>query len=158
MLKFAKLLHCKGFHVTFVNTEFNHKRILRSGGPVALDNLPGFHFETIPDGLPPSDIDATQDIPSLCAALNKNFLAPFKDLLVRLQNSVSENNPPVTSIVSDPFAPFSIKAGEDVGLPVVMYATVRAIGYIGFKQLYALREKGFSPIKGNKFARTHLFY
>jgi glycerol-3-phosphate cytidylyltransferase-like family protein len=47
MLKFAKLLHCKGLHITFVNTEFNHKRILRSGGPVALDNLPGFHFETI---------------------------------------------------------------------------------------------------------------
>ena len=122
MLKFAKLLHCKGLHITFVNTEFNHKRILRSGGPVALDNLPGFHFETIPDGLPPSDIDATQDIPSLCVALNKNFLAPFKDLLVRLRNTVSENNPPVTSIVSDPFAPFSIQAGEDVGLPVVMYA------------------------------------
>ena len=61
-------------------------------------------------------------IPSLCVALNKNFLAPFKDLLVRLRNTVSENNPPVTSIVSDPFAPFSIQAGEDVGLPVVMYA------------------------------------
>uniref|UniRef100_A0A6N2M0E9 Uncharacterized protein n=1 Tax=Salix viminalis TaxID=40686 RepID=A0A6N2M0E9_SALVM len=59
MLKFAKLLHYKGLHITFVNTEFNHKRLLRSRGPDALDDLPGFHFRTIPDGLPPSDIDAT---------------------------------------------------------------------------------------------------
>jgi len=148
MLKLAKLLHYKGLHITFVSTEFNHKRFLRSRGPHALDDLPGFHFRTIPDGLPPSDIDATQDIPSLCHAMNKNFLAPFKDLLLQLKNTISENNPPITCIVSDPFAPFSIKAGEEVGLPVVMYATMNACGYMGFKQLYALRKKGFTPIKG----------
>eukprot|EP00258_Populus_trichocarpa_P012566 XP_002322563.2 7-deoxyloganetin glucosyltransferase isoform X1 [Populus trichocarpa] len=147
MLKLAKLLHYKGLHITFVSTEFNHKRFLRSRGPHALDDLPGFHFRTIPDGLPPSDIDATQDIPSLCDAMNKNFLAPFKDLLLELRNTVSENNPPVTCIVSDPFAPISIKAGEEVGLPVVMYATMNACGYMGFKQLHALRERGFTPIK-----------
>ncbi|KAB5519212.1 hypothetical protein DKX38_023531 [Salix brachista] len=147
MLKFAKLLHYKGLRVTFVNTEFNHKRLLRSRGADALDDLPGFHFRTIPDGLPPSDLDATQDIPSLCDAMNKNFLAPFKDLLLKLKNTVSENNPPITCIVADPIAPFSIKAGEEVGLPVVMYATINACGYMGIKQLYALREKGFAPIR-----------
>uniref|UniRef100_A0A6N2L827 anthocyanidin 3-O-glucosyltransferase n=1 Tax=Salix viminalis TaxID=40686 RepID=A0A6N2L827_SALVM len=147
MLKFAKLLHYKGLHITFVNTEFNHNRLLRSGGLHAVDDLPGFHFDTIPDGLPPSDIDATQDIPSLCDAMNKKFLAPFTDLLLKLKNTVSENNPPITCVVADPFAPFSIKAGEEVGLPVVMYATVNACGYMGCKQLYALREKGFTPIK-----------
>uniref|UniRef100_A0A6N2KTD7 Anthocyanidin 3-O-glucosyltransferase n=1 Tax=Salix viminalis TaxID=40686 RepID=A0A6N2KTD7_SALVM len=158
MLKFAKLLRYKGLHITFVNTEFNHKRLLRSGGLHAVDDLPGFHFETIPDGLPPSDIDATQSIPSLCDAMNKNFLAPFTDLLLKLKNTVSENNPPITCVVADPFAPFSIKAGEEVGLPVVMYATMNACGYMGFKHLYALREKGFTPIKGHiktmlKFAK-----
>uniref|UniRef100_A0A6N2L8V7 anthocyanidin 3-O-glucosyltransferase n=1 Tax=Salix viminalis TaxID=40686 RepID=A0A6N2L8V7_SALVM len=147
MLKFAKLLHYKGLHITFVNTEFNHKRLLRSGGLHAVDDLPGLHFETIPDGLPPSDIDATQAIPSLCDAMNKNFLAPFTDLLLKLKNTVSENNPPITCVVADPFAPFSIKAGEEVGLPVVMYATMNACGYMGFKHLYTLREKGFTPIK-----------
>jgi hypothetical protein len=157
MLKLAKLLHYKGLHITFVSTEFNHKRFLWSRGRHALDDLPGFHFRTIPDGLPPSDIDATQDIPSLCDAMNKNFLAPFKDLLLELRNTVSENNPPVTCIVSDPFAPISIKAGEEVGLPVVMYATMNACGYMGFKQLHALRERGFTPIKGNNSHACLLF-
>ncbi|GLT63347.1 hypothetical protein SLA2020_359200 [Shorea laevis] len=37
MLKLAKLLHHKGFHVTFVNTDYNHRRLLRSRGPDSLD-------------------------------------------------------------------------------------------------------------------------
>ncbi|KAM4073222.1 hypothetical protein ACB094_10G001900 [Castanea mollissima] len=65
MLKLSKLLHHEGFHITFVNTEFNHQRFMKSRGPNSLDGLSDFRFETIPDGLPPSDINATQDMPSL---------------------------------------------------------------------------------------------
>ena len=71
MLKLAKLLHHKGFHITFVNTEYNHKRLLKSRGPNSLDGLPSFTFETIPDGLPPTDANATQDILSLCIHKDK---------------------------------------------------------------------------------------
>lgn len=63
-LKLAKLLHRKGFHVTFVNTEFNHQRLIKSRGPNALNGLPNFKFETIPDGLPLTNMDATQKHPS----------------------------------------------------------------------------------------------
>ncbi|GAB2271275.1 hypothetical protein Dimus_006117 [Dionaea muscipula] len=66
MLKLAKLLHFKGFHVTFVNTEFNHNRLLRTHGSRYLDGLPSFRFEAIPDGIPPSDdIDSTRDVRSI---------------------------------------------------------------------------------------------
>ncbi|KAJ4969463.1 hypothetical protein NE237_016164 [Protea cynaroides] len=30
MMQLAKLLHSRGFHITFVNTEFNHRRLLRA--------------------------------------------------------------------------------------------------------------------------------
>ncbi|RZC64487.1 hypothetical protein C5167_008183 [Papaver somniferum] len=36
MLKLAKLLHHKGFYVTFVNTEHNHQSLLNSRGPDSL--------------------------------------------------------------------------------------------------------------------------
>ncbi|CAA6675268.1 unnamed protein product [Spirodela intermedia] len=77
MMMLAKLLHSRGFHITFVNTEYNHRRLLKSRGPSALDGLPDFRFETIPDGLPPSDIDGTQDIPSLCESTMNTCLVPF---------------------------------------------------------------------------------
>ncbi|KAE8662288.1 Translocon at the outer membrane of chloroplasts 64-V isoform 1 [Hibiscus syriacus] len=39
MLNLAKILHHKGFRITFVNTEYNHRRLLRPRGPGSLDGL-----------------------------------------------------------------------------------------------------------------------
>ncbi|CAL5185954.1 unnamed protein product [Lathyrus oleraceus] len=47
LLKLAKLLHLKGFHITFVNTEYNHKRLLKSRGSNSFDGFTDFTFETI---------------------------------------------------------------------------------------------------------------
>ncbi|KAM7505355.1 hypothetical protein LguiB_004259 [Lonicera macranthoides] len=40
MLKQAKLLHSQGIQITFVNTEYNHNRFLKSSGPDSLAGLP----------------------------------------------------------------------------------------------------------------------
>jgi hypothetical protein len=48
------VLHARGFYITFVNSEYNHRRLLRSRGADLLAGLDDFRFETIPDGLPPS--------------------------------------------------------------------------------------------------------
>lgn len=58
-MKLAKLLHSRGFYVTFVNTEYNHRRLIRSQGPDFVKGFQDFQFETIPEGLPPSDRDTT---------------------------------------------------------------------------------------------------
>ena len=101
MFKLAKLLHQKGFHVTFVNTEYNHKRLLRSRGPNSFDGFSGFNFETIPDGLSPSDADVSQDIPSLAKSLPKTCLVPLCNLITKLNDTSSSNVPPVTTIIAD---------------------------------------------------------
>ncbi|KAB1206860.1 UDP-glycosyltransferase 85A2 [Morella rubra] len=83
MLKLAKLLNQKGFHVTFVNSKYNHKRLLRFRGPNSLDGLPDFRFEVIPDGLPPSDADVSQDVPALSQSTSTTCLVPFRNLLLQ---------------------------------------------------------------------------
>ncbi|KAH7528665.1 hypothetical protein FEM48_Zijuj05G0096200 [Ziziphus jujuba var. spinosa] len=138
MLKLAKLLHSRGFHITFVNTEYNHKRFLMSLGPDSLQGLPDFRFEIIPDGLLPSDADATQDLMSLVEALMEKMLAPFCDLLKRLNDmtrTCNDSPPPVTRIVSDGFLPFTIAAGRELGIPVVFFYTISACSFMVFKQL-----------------------
>lgn len=147
MLKLAKILHSRGFHVTYVNTEYNHKRLLRSRGPNSLDGLPSFKFETIRDGLPPTDADATQDIPSLCYSTSRNCLAPFKDLLSRL-NSSPDNNPPVTCIVSDGCMSFTLDAAEEFGIPEVLFWTPSACGFLAYAHYARLIEKAYTPLKG----------
>nr|BBQ04945.1 UDP-glycosyltransferase [Rosa sp.] len=143
MLQLAKLLHHRGFHITFVNTEFNHKRFLKSLGPNSLDALPDFHFETIPDGLPNSVESETQNIPLLCDSVRRNCLHPFRNIL----NKLNGNMVPVTCIVSDGFLTFTITAAEELGISVVQFFTLAAIGFLGCKQLPTLVEKGLAPLK-----------
>nr|AYC63482.1 UDP-glycosyltransferase [Scoparia dulcis] len=147
MIKLAKLLHQKGFFITFVNTEFNHRRLLKSLGPSALDGLPGFHFTTIPDGLPPSDADATQDVPSLCVSTTTTCLEPFCELLSRLSSPTSDGSPPVSCIVSDGVMSFTLKAAERFGLPEVLFWTPSACGFLAYTHYKNLVEKGYTPLK-----------
>lgn len=147
MLKLAKILHHKGFHITFVNSEFNHQRLLKSRGTDSLIGLPSFRFETIPDGLPPTDVDATQDIPSLCESTSKYCLPHFKNLLARL-NDPSSDVPPVSCIVSDGVMSFTLDAAEELGIPEVLFWTTSACGFMAYVHYRQLIEKGYTPLKG----------
>ncbi|XP_062011736.1 7-deoxyloganetin glucosyltransferase-like [Rosa rugosa] len=144
MLKLTKILHHRGFHITFVNTEFNHKRFLKSRGPNSLDGLPDFHFEAIPDGIPESGEDATQDGTLIFDSIRNHLLAPFRDLLIKL-NSTS---PPVTCIVSDGFmSAFTITAAEELGIPIALFYTISACSFMGLRKFRTLLEKGLAPLK-----------
>ncbi|CAA7047931.1 unnamed protein product [Microthlaspi erraticum] len=149
MMKVAKLLHAKGFHVTFVNTIYNHNRLLRSRGPNALDGLPSFQFEFIPDGLPETDVDVTQDIPALCESTMKTGLAPFKELLGRI--NAGDDVPPVTCIVSDGCMSFTLDAAEELGVPEVIFWTTSACGFLAYVHYYRFIEKGLSPLKDESY-------
>ncbi|XP_021803732.1 7-deoxyloganetin glucosyltransferase-like, partial [Prunus avium] len=146
MLKLAKLLHFKGFHITFVNTEFIHKRLLKSQGPNSLNDLPTFRFETIPDGLPPADANvAAQHMPSLCQSIRKHCLQPFRGLLSKLNSS--PNSPPVTCVVSDGIMNFSLDAAQELGIPGVIFWTTSACAFMGYIQYGPLIQKGLVPLK-----------
>ncbi|KAK7275779.1 hypothetical protein RIF29_16901 [Crotalaria pallida] len=149
MLKLAKILHFKGFHITFVNSEYNHKRLLKSRGPDSLNGLPSFRFETIPDGLPEPDVDATQDIPSLCDSTTKTCLPHFKSLISKLNNT--PNVPPVSCIVSDGVMSFTVDAALELGIPEVLFWTASACGFMCYTQYHKLIEKDIVPLKDSSY-------
>ncbi|XP_024031802.1 7-deoxyloganetin glucosyltransferase [Morus notabilis] len=164
MLNLAKLLHHRGFHITFVNTEFNHKRMLNSRRCKSLDISPDFRFEAIPDGLPPpptgDDDDAVQHVPDLCESIgNKCLLDPFRNLLARLNEGRSSNgfstvNPPVSCIVSDGIMTFTIEAAEELGIPVALFWTASACGFMAYKQYWDLVDKGLIPLRDESYLRN----
>jgi len=154
LIKLAKLLHLRGFHITFVNTEYNHKRLLKSRGPNAFDGFNDFNFETIPDGLTSTegDGDVTQDIPSLSQSIRKNFLQPFGELLAKLQDSATAGLvPPVTCLVSDCMMSFTIQAVEEHALPIILFCPASACSFLSALHIRTLIEKGLIPLKGNNF-------
>uniref|UniRef100_A0A166F7A6 Glycosyltransferase N-terminal domain-containing protein n=1 Tax=Daucus carota subsp. sativus TaxID=79200 RepID=A0A166F7A6_DAUCS len=144
----AKLLYSKGIFVTFVNTDYNHKRFLKSGGAQALDGLPGFNFESIPDGLHSSDSDVTQDITALCHSIfEKEMLLPFKNLLTQLNTGTNQ----VTSILSDGFMPFAADAAHSHEVPIILFWTVAACAFMGFLQFKNALERGLVPFKDDSY-------
>ncbi|CAH2057581.1 unnamed protein product [Thlaspi arvense] len=149
MMQLPSFFHSKGFHITFLNTEFNHRRMFRSGPPDGLRGLPDFRFETIPDGLPPSDRDATQDPPALCYAVQNYCLDPFRELLARLISS--PKLPPVTCVVSDGAMSFAVQAAKEYGIPGVQFWTASACGFMGYLQFPELIRRGIIPFKDENF-------
>ncbi|XP_019171574.1 PREDICTED: 7-deoxyloganetin glucosyltransferase-like [Ipomoea nil] len=148
MLKFAILLHHRGFHITFVNTEYNHRRLLRARH--SLHGFPGFQFKTIPDGLSsPQDGDeeanCTQDVRSLCDSTSKHCLAPFLRLLSDLNSSPGV--PPVTCVVSDNIMSFGLVAAEEIGVAGVSFRPTTACSFFCNALLQRFRQKGLIPLK-----------
>ncbi|KAL6634617.1 hypothetical protein ACP70R_027288 [Stipagrostis hirtigluma subsp. patula] len=144
MLKLAKILHARGFHVTFVNTEYNHRRLVRARGAAAVAGLPGFRFAAVPDGLPESDADATQDPASISYA-TKHYCPPhFKKLLAELDGAAA---PAVTCVVADNLMSFSVDAARETGVPCALFWTASACGYMGYRNFRPLIDKGIIPLK-----------
>ncbi|XP_010063160.3 7-deoxyloganetin glucosyltransferase [Eucalyptus grandis] len=145
-LKLAKLLHHKGFHISFVNTEFNHRRLVRARGPEFVNGmLSDFQFLTIPDGLPPSDEDAIQDLPMLMDSMRNYMVGPFSDLISSLGSNPSV--PPVTCIVSDGFMTFATSpAASKYGIPLIHLFTIPGCALTAVKHLRALGENGLAPL------------
>ncbi|KAL2335381.1 hypothetical protein Fmac_016594 [Flemingia macrophylla] len=149
LFKLAKLLHLRGFHITFVHTEYNHKRLIKSRGHNALDGLSDFHFETIPDGLPTTDEDAdvTQDIVSLSKAVRENLLTPFCNLLARLNHSAT----PVTCLVSDCGMTFTLQAAQELSLPIVIFPPASACSLLAAMHYRTLFDKGLIPLRDESY-------
>ncbi|CAN1351780.1 7-deoxyloganetin glucosyltransferase [Linum perenne] len=139
MLNLAKLLHHRaGFHVTFVNTEYNHRRLLNSHPSAAVSDLPSFRD------------DVTQDIPSLCESTRRTCLPHFRKLLADL-NGGGGDTPPVSCIVSDGVMSFTLDAAEELGVPEVLFWTTSACGFLGYMHYRDLIDRGYTPLKDESY-------
>ncbi|KAJ3702228.1 hypothetical protein LUZ61_005933 [Rhynchospora tenuis] len=152
MLTLAKLIHASGFHVTFVNTEFNHRRLIRSHGPTSLSAQADFQYMTIPDGLPYCDEDATQDIVSLCCSTRNTCLPHFRDLLDRL-NEPGAGIPGVTCIIADPLMSFALDAAKEIEVPCSLVWFSNAYTLMGYLKCPELISRGLAPLEGMQYNR-----
>ncbi|KDP32319.1 hypothetical protein JCGZ_13244 [Jatropha curcas] len=135
MLKLAKLLHQKGFHVTFVNTEYNHQRIIDSRGSNALNGLSDFKFVTLPLPNPPSNSHTSLALTFLALReiCRKSFPTLFRDLVMKLNDSSSSSNPPVTCLLSDAILSYTLELSDELQIPNVLLWNMGASGFLSFK-------------------------
>ncbi|CAN6251567.1 unnamed protein product [Urochloa humidicola] len=150
-LHLARLLHARGgVRVTFVHTDRNRRRLLRSRGPAALSGAPpGFVFASVPDGLPPplpgeledARRDSPQDMDALLSSLQTSAWTHLKKVL----DDAAAAGAPATCVVSD--VESVLCAAAEAGVPAVAFWTTSACGLMACLQCQPLIDKGFIPLK-----------
>ncbi|KAL9253936.1 7-deoxyloganetin glucosyltransferase-like protein [Drosera capensis] len=132
ILRLAKLLYIKGFHIT------------RQHGIQP--------FESIPDGLPPADNDdVTEDITALIISMESTSGGPFRELLSRLNDTATSSVPPVSCIIADAGVRFTSGVGRELGISKIIIFPASACSFLGISQYRCLAEKGYVPLKDESY-------
>lgn len=123
MRQLAKLLHSRGFFITFFSTNSTHKRLLSSGGLDSLGCLDGFCFETISDGgKPPSAGDVMQDAEAFSECVGE-----LHGALCNLQGKLycTSGGPGLICLIWDRFMTFTLHIVEELKIPKVLFCPTR---------------------------------
>ncbi|KAJ6840826.1 7-deoxyloganetin glucosyltransferase-like [Iris pallida] len=135
MLKMAKVLYSKGFHITFIHTESNYNRVIDSADRSSLCGLANFRFEKIP-----ADIQINHP------PIHGPLWAPTRSLLNKL-NEPTSDMPLPTCIVSDSFMSFTLELAAELGVPNIFLCPVSACSFMGFLYYKELMARDIVPLK-----------
>ncbi|KAL9224260.1 hypothetical protein vseg_000316 [Gypsophila vaccaria] len=151
MLHLSKLLHSKGFHITFFNSLHNHSCVLQSRGPTALGGGLTFQFLTFSDGLPPSESGLPRPNLPLMRSLECHSDGIFEEVIRKVRET-SSGRPPVSVIICDPMLPFNLDAARElVDCPVVLFTPSTPSSFLAHSQSDTLLSRGILPFKDPGF-------
>ncbi|GLJ23727.1 hypothetical protein SUGI_0449740 [Cryptomeria japonica] len=146
MMQFAQVFCAQGFHITLVNTENMHDKMLKSG---SIQSMGGISFESIPDGLPPQHGRTSHQIDELCKSLTNSFSPHFEKVIDKLNNSADV--PPLSCIVYNGIMSWAQKSAKRLGIPGVSFWAASACGFNIYFSMPLLVEKGYIPLKDKSY-------
>ncbi|KZV49996.1 7-deoxyloganetic acid glucosyltransferase-like [Dorcoceras hygrometricum] len=146
MLHLAQLLCLSDIHVTFVVSEFNHRRMLTATDS-ALERYPGFRFQPIPDGLP-EDHPRVGDRMIGCFEPAIKFMGSYFDKMMGEKDLLaSANTRPVTCIIADDVLSFAADFAAARGIPLIYFRTISASAFWAFFCIDRLVEANEIPFQ-----------
>ncbi|XP_038883479.1 7-deoxyloganetic acid glucosyltransferase-like [Benincasa hispida] len=145
----ARLLCNAGLRVTFLNTEHHHRNIHNLTHLAA--QLPSLHFQSISDGLPPSEPQNLLD-GKLFKSMPQVTKPLFRELLLSYDNGTS----PITCVITDVILRFPMDVAQELGIPVFCFSTFSARFLFLYFSIPKLLEDGQIPYPvGNSNQQLH---
>lgn len=139
LMQLANVLISRNIVVTFLNTDFNHRRL----NPKSTDEI---RFESFPDGLSP-DHGRTLNIPELSESVQKHAPPYVERIVENLKHSTS-NVPPISFIVADGnYSSFIGQIAQKYRVLWVSFWTPSACGFSAYFHMPLLMDEGYIPIK-----------
>ncbi|KAG6404388.1 hypothetical protein SASPL_136634 [Salvia splendens] len=122
MLKLANLLCLAEFHVTFVISDFNHRRLLQHNtASAAFSRYPGFQFRTFPDGLPDDNPRNGHRAMELVSSVANVTVPLFKKMMIQENFLASATRRPVTCFVADGLLSSAPDFCQENGIPLIFF-------------------------------------
>ncbi|XP_059428677.1 7-deoxyloganetic acid glucosyltransferase-like [Corylus avellana] len=146
LLSLAELLCYAGLHVTFLNTDHNHRCLTHLQHLSA--HFPTLHFDSISDGLPTDhtrNIQVMRDLIDLVVLLKSVTKLRFRDLLAHLS---TKSERPVTCVIADGIMSFAIDIAKELGVRVMTFWALSPCSLWSFFCLPKLIEEGQIPVGG----------
>lgn len=147
MLKLGELLSLAGLHVTFLNTEHIHDRLLRSSPAVdRLAQRPNFRFRTISDGLPQDDPRSMVYLLDLEESLRTRSREQYRDMLLAPDGQEDPDGwPTVSCVVADGILTLGLEVPEELGIPVFLLRTSSACSVWAYYSIRNMLQIGELP-------------
>ncbi|KAI4314430.1 hypothetical protein L6164_027340 [Bauhinia variegata] len=154
MLKLAELLALSDLHVTFLNSDYIHHRLmtfsdLQTRIPAT---YPKFQFKTISDGLPPQHPRSGDKTIEMLNSFTLHGKTQLREILVS-DDVLSENckKPRVNCIIGDGMlGSLTADIGDELGMPVIHFRTISASCFWAYFSLPKVYESGQLPIRGEE--------
>lgn len=149
MLNLAHLLCLADFHVTFIVSDFSHRRLLQhSAAAATFARYPGFQFRAIPDGLPDDHPRAGERVLDVLPSVTNVMVPLFKKMVAGDDFSASAARRPVTCFVADGLLSFAVDFAEENRIPLIYFRTSTLINLWAFFHVTELIQAGEIPVKG----------
>ncbi|KAK3024674.1 hypothetical protein RJ639_044290 [Escallonia herrerae] len=148
MLKLAELLCLAGLHVTFLNSDYIHRRLLRYTDVLSrFTPYNGFNFETIFDGLPAEHPRSGDRVTDIFDSIEAVIKPQFREMLI--SGRLSDSRPPVTCIIADGImCSFTVDVARELGIQILSFRTVSASCFWPFFCMPKLIHACELPFKG----------
>ncbi|KAK7366883.1 hypothetical protein VNO80_08886 [Phaseolus coccineus] len=148
MMKLAQLLALHHFHVTFLTTDFIHRRLHRFADIQALSQTyPNLELKSISDGLPDDHPRSDNALADLYSFMNSHAKPLIRDILV----SQTAAKPKVTCLIGDGFlGGLTADEADEVGIPVIHFRAISASCFWALFCAPNLFESNELPIKGEE--------
>lgn len=151
MLKLAELLCLAGINITYLVTGNIHAcLLLHTDIESRFSKYPGFHLETLPEGIYQGKTNTPEEVVMLHDTL-QSVAKPFlKELLAPNQACSESKNSPVTCVIADGILSVALDAGEEMHVPIIYFRTISACALWAYFCIPKLIEAGEIPFPGNE--------
>ncbi|CAK9162983.1 unnamed protein product, partial [Ilex paraguariensis] len=113
LMEFALSLVNQGFKVTFVNTEFNHKRVMKALSEQ--DNVHDLiHLVSVPDGLEPWE--DRNDLAKLSTAMVEVMPGKLQELIQKIKDNDDDDDDEITCIIADGSMGWALEIAKNMGI------------------------------------------